>query len=173
MKSTAYRIFLIAWLAAAGCGDAPEPEIPAPDPEPDPSVEQPSRFPPLEGTHWKLAGVVDASTGEMKKLDLEDCANCYTLTFDTDSSIQGRLIYNTFSMSFAEADRDPNTGFFLIETTLVDVPREEEISAYLGFKNGIRSYEYLVSWSPDTGMGKELQFYNEAKDYLLYEPVQP
>ena len=38
----------------------------------------------LKGTAWKLAGIVDIPTGELSKLEPEDCEACFTLFFDTD-----------------------------------------------------------------------------------------
>ena len=40
----------------------------------------------LEGTKWKLAGIVDEETGNIRVLEPKDCEECYTLTFDTDST---------------------------------------------------------------------------------------
>ena len=36
----------------------------------------------LEGTKWKLAGIVNAKTGVLKILEPKNCENCYTLAFD-------------------------------------------------------------------------------------------
>jgi len=38
----------------------------------------------LEGTKWKLVGIVDTKAGDIKELEPRDCEYCYTLTFDTD-----------------------------------------------------------------------------------------
>ena len=35
----------------------------------------------LEGTKWKLAGIVDVETGSMRVLEPQDCDYCYTLVF--------------------------------------------------------------------------------------------
>jgi hypothetical protein len=173
MKSTVYWIFLIVWLAAVGCGDAPEPEIPAPEPEPEPPIEQPSeqpsRFPPLEGTDWKLAGIVDASTGDVRELEPKDCATCYTLSFDTDSTAEGKVIVNTINISLADSYAN---GVLLVKTTKIYLSGEDDF--YLAIEGGIYSYEYLAGWSSgDVSGKKELRFYNKEKDYLLYKLVQP
>ena len=39
----------------------------------------------LQGTKWKLAGIVDTQTGELKELEPKDCVKCYTIVFGTDS----------------------------------------------------------------------------------------
>ena len=41
----------------------------------------------LQGTTWKLAGIVDIQTGAIKKLEPVDCDVCYTLSFDTDYTL--------------------------------------------------------------------------------------
>lgn len=40
----------------------------------------------LKGTHWKLVGIVNAQIGDTTELEPKDCAECYTLIFDTDST---------------------------------------------------------------------------------------
>ncbi|MCL1936775.1 MAG: InlB B-repeat-containing protein [Candidatus Azobacteroides sp.] len=45
----------------------------------------------LQGTKWKLMGIVDAQTSEIKILEPKDCEKRYTLAFDTDST------FSTFS----------------------------------------------------------------------------
>ena len=49
----------------------------------------------LEGTSWKLSGIVDIETGALKILEPQDCEECYTLTFEAD---------NTFS-AFSSANK--------------------------------------------------------------------
>jgi hypothetical protein len=38
----------------------------------------------LKGTKWKLNGIVDIETSELKELEPAHCKECYTLTFETD-----------------------------------------------------------------------------------------
>ena len=38
----------------------------------------------LDGTKWKLVGIVNTETGYTEELEPRDCENCFTLTFDTD-----------------------------------------------------------------------------------------
>ena len=40
----------------------------------------------LQGTKWKLTGIVDVQTGNLTELEPKDCNECYTLMFDTDST---------------------------------------------------------------------------------------
>lgn len=40
----------------------------------------------LKDTKWKLTGIMDMNTGILQELEPKDCEQCYTLTFDTDST---------------------------------------------------------------------------------------
>ncbi|MDR0295788.1 MAG: hypothetical protein LBH91_06370 [Prevotellaceae bacterium] len=42
----------------------------------------------LEGTRWKLIGIVDVQTGDLIELEPINCNEYYTLTFDTGSTFQ-------------------------------------------------------------------------------------
>ena len=58
--------------------------------------ESPEELTELKGSVWKLDGIVDVQSGEMKKLEPSHCEECYSLVFDTDSTltafgIHGRL----------------------------------------------------------------------------------
>jgi len=44
----------------------------------------------LPGTSWKLVGIVDPRTENLKVLEPNDCEECYTLTFLTDSTLSGQ-----------------------------------------------------------------------------------
>jgi hypothetical protein len=49
---------------------------------------------PLEGTKWKLAGAVNVATGELKDFEPKTCVECFTLTFNTDSTAVGLSVLN-------------------------------------------------------------------------------
>ena len=40
----------------------------------------------LKGSKWKLTGIVDTQTDELRVLEPTDCEECYTLTFITNST---------------------------------------------------------------------------------------
>ena len=48
----------------------------------------------LKGTKWKLTGIVDAQTGDLKVLEPIDCERCYTFLFDTDTTAWGYTVGN-------------------------------------------------------------------------------
>jgi len=60
----------------------------------------------LAGTKWKLAGIVDTDTGILKVLEPKDCAECYTFTFDTDSTGTVLSIWAIYKMNLLRLDLD-------------------------------------------------------------------
>jgi len=49
----------------------------------------------LKGTKWKLEGIVDVKTGDIKVLEPLDCEECYTIFFETDYNATATLISGT------------------------------------------------------------------------------
>ena len=98
----ASKIFLLMFLfllACWSCGnqaDNEKPEIEKPpEVEKSPEIEMPKEEEnpkevtdsPLVGYLWKLVGVAETETGNIKVLEPRDCEDCYTLTFITDSTL--------------------------------------------------------------------------------------
>ena len=50
--------------------------------------------PNLKDTKWKLAGIINTQTGELKELEPINCEDCYTLTFDTNTRARGISMIN-------------------------------------------------------------------------------
>ena len=47
----------------------------------------------LEGTKWKLVGIMDLKTGELIEFEPKDCEECYTITFNyTSTSFWGKVV---------------------------------------------------------------------------------
>jgi hypothetical protein len=53
----------------------------------------------LQGTKWKLEGIVNEQTGEMQVLEPIDCEECYTLEFDTDTTACGQTVSNVLVLN--------------------------------------------------------------------------
>jgi hypothetical protein len=53
---------------------------------------------PLKGTKWKLAGSVNGITGELKEFEPKTCTECFTLSFDTDSTAFGVSVVNSLEI---------------------------------------------------------------------------
>jgi len=54
----------------------------------------------FEGTKWKLAGIVDEQTGDIKALEPKNCEKCYTIEFETDSTFSTYSASNGFAVKY-------------------------------------------------------------------------
>jgi hypothetical protein len=153
-----YLKFICLIALAVGCEQSPEPEIPVPEPEPEPPIEQPSRFPPLEGTHWKLDGIVETSTGAIRELNPTNCETCYFLTFDTDSTAEGRAVINVINVFFKDGyDR------MMISTKAGEW--EPDATFFCDFVRKVHSCSVEYNIAPlSAGI---LKFFNAKQDYYL------
>ena len=78
-------VFLFAMaVAIAGCDSKDD--------------EQPTS---LKGTQWKLVGIVDAQTGDLRVLEPKDCEECYTLIFKTDDKVIVKSINITLNLDLS------------------------------------------------------------------------
>ena len=136
----------------------------------------------LQGTKWKLAGIVDVQTGEMKELEPKDCVKCYTLTFDTDNPFVGSATnegikswgenyFVTFSASNElggnyMADYESHS-FQIIRFGGTKAGEMADGYLYVNdtfWERGIKSFSLQEN---------ELRLYfNENKNYLLFQPLK-
>ena len=116
--------------------------------------------PPLQGTKWKLMGIFDVVSDTLiKELEPYDCAECYSFTFDTDSTAIGRSTSNILGVMLK-----PTIRVFLMTDALgTDFYLEDAIL----FRNAIEtiiSYQLLSN--------NELRFYyNGNNNYLKFEKI--
>jgi len=110
----------------------------------------------LQGTKWKLAGIVDVQTGDIKELDPKDCDECYTLTFDTDSTAVGWITSNDLIVRLRSvlevfsASKALGSDFYI-----------EDAILFRSIIGKINSYKLYTN---------ELKFYyNDNKNYLLFK----
>jgi hypothetical protein len=74
------------------------------------SIDEPKEsdepLPPtyLTGTTWKLNGIVNAKTGELKNLEPTDCEACYTIAFDTDYTFTVLSIWHRLKVDLLNLD---------------------------------------------------------------------
>ncbi|MDO4725626.1 MAG: hypothetical protein Q4A56_00170 [Porphyromonadaceae bacterium] len=59
----------------------------------------------LKGTTWKLDGIYDVNKKELKVLTPIECEDCYSFTFDTDSTAQGKSTTNKLEVYLTESVR--------------------------------------------------------------------
>ena len=82
------------------------------EPEPNDFEEPTETF--LNGTKWKLVGIVDIETGDIRELQPKDCEYCYTLTFYSDfQAIIFHIsdIYGILDLSPTSLNREPRLEF--------------------------------------------------------------
>ena len=104
--------------------------------------------PALEGTQWTLAGIMDVETCDLKELEPKDC-DCYTLTFDTDSTAQGKFTGNEICLELL-----PRLFMSVTSHGKGDTPV---------------LYDGVMKLTSCTVTEKELRIcYNEGRNYLLF-----
>jgi hypothetical protein len=143
-KSTVGTLCIIVaflFIMGAGCDNEKENEIVS-----------------LKGTKWKLAGIVDVQTGELKELEPKDCEECYTLEFDTDSTA---LLQSVSNEGRAYINRNPP---YLSTSTERGEGGDGNIF--------VNSLYFITSYKRE---GNELKFFYQKDGenlYLLYKLVQ-
>jgi hypothetical protein len=111
----------------------------------------------LEGTKWKMAGIVDVRTGKLKELEPKDCDKCYTLVFNSDSTANGKSVLNRIHMELS-----PKT--FIGTATYMDDSGIGNVQLFYDAIKTIDSYKFV---------NNELRFfYNSKQNYLLFKFVK-
>jgi len=109
----------------------------------------------LINTKWKLLGIVDTQTSVLTELEPNNCAECYSFTFDTDSTAVGWSTSNILMVQLR-----PILRVFLATYALGTDFYLEDAILFCNVINTITSYELN---------GNELNFYyNENKNYLKF-----
>ena len=136
----------------------------------------------LEGTNWKLVGIVDNTpTGELKTLKPQNCADvweeygedlwgescdwfvemCYTLSFEKENSI---IAFATASKLIGNYEVDYNTHNMKVCLTLAEAAGE-------WFDDGWIYREILQTIHSFSFTKRELRLYfNDNNNYLLFKP---
>ena len=110
----------------------------------------------LEGTKWKLAGIIDVKTGALKVLDPKDCEKCYTFSFDTDSTASGITIANHLLVRLRPV------LYFNIATEALDCHESDCALFYEAIKS-------MVCYKSDKN---GLKFYfDEQRKYLYFKQL--
>jgi hypothetical protein len=114
----------------------------------------------LNGTKWKLAGIVDLETNTLTELEPKDCEECYTLTFDTDTTLSALSISRK------------------VYIDLNQYPRNIEAMLHIQSHNdGEKFCDAILAVEAYSTTSKELKlFYNdlydEGKKYLLFKIIE-
>ena len=171
------KIFLLCAVllafTAASCKDSSNSNEP-PTPE----------IPTLMGTKWKLVGIVDVETNEIRVLEPKDCEECYTIEFrrvpftvevelDVFEQIEldgliGRTVIHSWNYSY-EVDYILSSIRFIygIRFLALDSPEDAQ------FYDRIIQREFTRNGLTFEFNETELKlYYNDGKNYLLYEKRQ-
>ena len=118
----------------------------------------------LQGTKWKLVGIGSLDKIALQELEPKDCAECYTLAFDTDDTFSGRLADN---VTFGYYEIDYNTGVLhfteIAVSEMLSIWEEYEI-LYWQILKEIRSFTV-----EDTYPKILYLYYNDGKNYLKFK----
>ena len=135
----------------------------------------------IRGTRWKLTGITDAQTGDLKELEPKDCADCYMLDFLGDYIIGIRSLRVTTSFDLLKLERVDNpppsgwpqgyvpvdtwTSEYDINNEIHDVKDKEDSNIFRYSIDNIKSYEITAD---------ELKLffvYNEKDSYLTFKLI--
>jgi len=118
----------------------------------------------LQGTQWKLIGIVDVQIGDTIELEPKDCEGCYTITFDTDSTFSGGLVCNTMFGKHKIDYKTYDLHFSDVVSTEVGCIWNGKESLYSQILYKIQSF--IIN---DTTYPRMLHlYYNGGKNYLKY-----
>jgi len=113
-------------------------------------------------TKWKLLGIGSVDTEVLQELEPKDCKDCYTLTFNTDSTFQTIPV---LSGALGQFTADYTTHVF--QTSLaykISETNDGDLYASIFYKKKIQSFLLQEN---------ELRlFYNENENYLLFKPAE-
>ncbi|MCC8096405.1 MAG: hypothetical protein LIP05_14320 [Tannerellaceae bacterium] len=105
----------------------------------------------LEGTKWKLKGFVDSETGKITLPIWTECNECFTITFDTDSTATGKSYLN---LMWVDLNKTP---LLRIETMIW--PEDETL-----LNSVVQTESYSITEN-------ELRFIY-GNNYILYEIIK-
>ncbi|MDR1161433.1 MAG: hypothetical protein LBK45_03745 [Tannerellaceae bacterium] len=145
MKIVKYILFCML-LAAFSCRDNNPPD--------DTPI-------PLNGTQWKLAGSVNVETGELEEFEPKACAECFTLTFNSDHEASGRSISSMIKIDLLDLRKYIMTKES--ETWIENQSLPVDGDHYRRIMTSIDSF---------TVTSEELKlYYNNKTEYLLFKPI--
>lgn len=111
----------------------------------------------LKGTRWKLSGIVDVQTGDIKILEPTDCECCYSFVFVNDTVAEGRSIGNHL---FVYIDKPG---------IIIDTKAGEP---YLQFPDVLLFYDAIKKIDSYSIKNDSLMFYfNDNKNYLSFKQL--
>ncbi len=116
----------------------------------------------LQGTKWKLTGIVDVQTGNLAELEPKDCAECYTFTFDTGTTFTTHSSANSLS------------GIYTVDYTENNIRLSDLFGTELAERgDGIMYVNTLYRIHSFSCKKNELKlYYNENENYLIFKSFE-
>jgi len=151
---------LIAAIAVAGCSSSIEMNNNG-----DSSMNKDGEV-SLKGAKWKLAGRVNTETGDLKVLEPEVCEECYTLTFDTDSTAIAHSINSRLKLNLSKfyTPSEPQNYMLMCEKYDKDGIDYCDIDDF---------YRAIIYYTTYTITSDEIKlFYQGDYYYLLFKPLK-
>ena len=118
----------------------------------------------LINTKWKLVGIVENDV--LKVMEPQDCSDCYTITFDTDSTFKGQLADNKM-FGYYEIDCKTKVLHFteIAVTQMISIWEKSEILYW----QILREIQFFTV--EDTHPRILYLYYNDNKNYLKYKEI--
>ena len=128
-----------------------------------------THYPNLQGTSWKLAGIMDEETGILTELEPIECEKCYRINFNSNGSFNGSAVnIGFFSICYTVNYALSTLQFYkgIVHPDMVDI--------YDGNIFIIKFvYEFQKLGQFKLTETKLKLYYNDKKNYLLYKKIQP
>jgi hypothetical protein len=118
----------------------------------------------LEGTAWKLKGILDVRTGILKELEPKNCEECYTMNFLSDSMAGGHSVANGIAFCFSQDCISKKEIAFAM--TAVGDNHIGDVQLFYDALKSVDSYSYNLE------KGELMLSCNNNKNYLLYKLIQ-
>jgi hypothetical protein len=120
----------------------------------------------LKGTKWKLAGAVNVETGELDEFEPTACAECFTLTFDTEYEASGHSISSNIRINLLDLRKYNYIHYIHTSETWIEDPSLPV--------DGERFMVTMAFIESSAVASEELKlFYNNKTEYLLFKRVIP
>ena len=125
----------------------------------------------LTGTKWKLSGIVNVETGEIKVLEPKDCEECYTLSFETENKAIAKSINKTLNLDLLHLLESIPQEF--IDKVLWMEKYDKDGKDYYDSYTFRIAIAFTDSYSFSSKDSKLFSLIDGEKSYLLFKPIKP
>ena len=124
-------------------------------------IEDSNTITSLQGTAWKLSGIVNTQTNVLEKLEPKNCEDCYTLTFITETTAE------VFIEEYGGFRQKSVLDLSLLgEYAIEDIMRPKEGDKFIRLLYSYNTKSYSIT-------SDELKFINDIDNYyLLFKRIE-